>query len=96
MKECSYCGEKGGACDCYYDRCPICEKVLSNGRPCKDCKETLIEHETSIGQCKKCGDENLFVICTDCNENNAYFCINCYDNDKRNYGRLYTLCSQCN
>ena len=94
MASCSYCGS-GNTCDCYYDVCPICEKVISIGRPCKSCKYALLRKQTITKRCRKCQREKIFVVCVKCNEEPAFFCTECYDNNKMSKGKFYTHCGPC-
>ena len=94
MPTCKFCNSNT-VCICYFDSCPICTNVLSCGRPCNKCRTKLENNTTNIKHCKKCGREATFVLCLECNEENAYFCTNCYDNNKMSNGKFYTHCAMC-
>ena len=94
MPPCNFCGSTR-ICDCYYDKCPICEKIINMGRPCDKCRASLISKKTVTERCKKCCRESSFVVCVRCKKTNAYFCIDCYDDNKMSKGKFYTYCAMC-
>ncbi len=94
MTVCSFC-RSTDICDCYFDKCPTCEKVINMGRPCDKCRLFLSNKKTVTTRCKKCMRDSTFVVCVMCKKNPAYFCIDCYDNNRRSKGKFYSYCAEC-
>ena len=81
--------------DCYYEECPICKKDTDDGKLCRSCIKNLMTNKLVDEKCNRCLKNSTFVLCVDCHEDPAFYCVDCYDTEKSYGDLLYTKCCGC-